>query len=134
MREYFVDAWLIIAAIDREDEHHTRARRIGAVVRGARLITHDAVLTEVLAFFCEEGARPRAAAVDAVRLAQREWIVVPVDRELFDLGLDRYAARPDKEWSHVDCMSMVVMEQRGITHVLTNDHHFAQAGFTVVNE
>jgi predicted nucleic acid-binding protein len=29
---------------------------------------------------------------------------------------------------------MVVMEQRGIRHVLTNDHHFAQAGFVVVSE
>jgi predicted nucleic acid-binding protein len=31
-------------------------------------------------------------------------------------------------------MSMEVMERRGITHVLTNDHHFRQEGFTVVNE
>lgn len=29
---------------------------------------------------------------------------------------------------------MVLMEERGIRQVLTNDHHFAQAGFTVVNE
>jgi predicted nucleic acid-binding protein len=27
-----------------------------------------------------------------------------------------------------------VMEQRGITHVLTNDHHFRQDGFVVVSD
>ena len=51
----------------------------------------------------------------------------------FARALDLYEARPDKEYSLVDCMSMVVMRERGITHVLTNDHHFRQEGFTVVN-
>jgi predicted nucleic acid-binding protein len=31
-------------------------------------------------------------------------------------------------------MSMVVMRERGITHVITHDHHFRQEGFTVVSE
>lgn len=39
-----------------------------------------------------------------------------------------------RTYSLVDCISMVVMEERGIQHVLTNDHHFTQAGFTVVNQ
>ena len=41
---------------------------------------------------------------------------------------------PDKAYSLVDCMSMELMRQRGITHALTNDHHFAQEKFTVVSE
>ena len=45
-----------------------------------------------------------------------------------------YAARPDKEYSLVDCMSMVVMKARNIDHVLTNDRHFSQEGFVVVSE
>jgi predicted nucleic acid-binding protein len=28
---------------------------------------------------------------------------------------------------------MIVMEDHGIHHVLTNDHQFEQAGFTLVN-
>jgi predicted nucleic acid-binding protein len=31
-------------------------------------------------------------------------------------------------------MSMVLMRAQEITQVLTNDHHFRQEGFTVVNE
>ena len=34
----------------------------------------------------------------------------------------------------VDCMSMVLMERRRITHILTNDHHFRQEGFILVIE
>jgi len=37
--------------------------------------------------------------------------------------------RPDKEWSLVDCSSMVVMARRGIAEAFTSDHHFEQAGF-----
>jgi uncharacterized protein len=40
----------------------------------------------------------------------------------------------DKAYSLVDCMSMSLMRERGITHILTNDHHFRQEGFTLVNE
>ncbi|MDQ3281535.1 MAG: PIN domain-containing protein [Acidobacteriota bacterium] len=120
---------------DRRDSHHRRAQRVALeVVSRAHAVTHDAVLTEVLAYFSEAGAASRQVAVEGVKQAVRAYEVLPADRALFVAGLHRYAERPDKEWSHVDCMSMVLMEQRGIRHVLTNDHHFAQAGFVVVNE
>lgn len=38
----------------------------------------------------------------------------------------------DKDWSLTDCISFVVMEQHGISEALTADHHFEQAGFTVL--
>ncbi|HWS71302.1 MAG TPA: PIN domain-containing protein, partial [Thermoanaerobaculia bacterium] len=98
--------------------------------------THDAVLTELLTFFAEEGRYAREQAASTVRriLGYGEMIVVPADRALFLAALDRYAARPDKGYSLVDCMSMAVMERHGITHVLTNDHHFRQEGFVVVSD
>jgi predicted nucleic acid-binding protein len=43
-----------------------------------------------------------------------------------------YAARPDKSWSGVDCMSMLVMEERGIADVVTHDHDFEQARFKLL--
>ena len=47
-------------------------------------------------------------------------------------GLDFYASRTDKEYSLVDCISILTMRQMNITDVLTNDHHFTQEGFTVL--
>jgi hypothetical protein len=44
-------------------------------------------------------------------------------------GFDLFASRPDKEWSLVDCISFVVMQQRRLKEALTTDHHFIQAGF-----
>jgi predicted nucleic acid-binding protein len=135
MKQYFADAWYFIAVINRFDAHHGAAMRLE---RGLRvpLLTHDAVLTEVLNFYCEDGATMRARTTNVVREALRSsrFEVLPAGRPLFLSALDRYAARPDKGYSLVDCMSMGVMELRGITHVLTNDHHFRQEGFVVVSD
>jgi predicted nucleic acid-binding protein len=49
--------------------------------------------------------------------------------EWFDRGLDLFGRRPDKDWSLTDCISFAIMSERGLTHALTADRHFAQAGF-----
>jgi predicted nucleic acid-binding protein len=134
MREYFVDAWFMIAVLDRNDQHHRQAVRLRDGLGRAVLVTHEAVFFEVLAFFSADGAHARAAAVDMVRWARARWTVLPVTPDLFDRALDLYARRPDKEYSLTDCMSMVVMRERGIEQVLTNDHHFRQEGFDAVSE
>ncbi len=134
MQEYFADTWYFIALANRFDAHHAAARRLEALLHRTALVTHDGVLSEVLTYLSGAGASSRQRAAALTRDVLRSLRVLPADRELFLLALDRYAARPDKEYSLVDCMSMMVMEQRGIRHVLTNDHHFAQAGFLVVNQ
>ena len=134
MPTYFADTWFFIALHDRFDNHHLRARAIRMRLDRSGVVTHEAVLTEMLAHFADDGAQSRIRAAGVVRDLMRTIEVVPSDRPLFLRALARYEQRPDKEYSLVDCMSMVVMEERGITHVLTNDRHFTQAGFTVVSE
>lgn len=134
MRKYFVDTWFLVALFDAADSDHHRAVRINRALGNAPLVTHDGVLTEFLAFICDEGERVRHRGVRVVRDALRERTVVPQDRALFLRAVQLYEDRHDKEYSLTDCMSMIVMRDRGITHVLTNDHHFTQEGFTIVNE
>jgi len=52
--------------------------------------------------------------------------------ELFDRGCELYTSRSDKEWSLTDCISFVVMKERGLTDALTPDRHFEQAGFKIL--
>jgi hypothetical protein len=58
--------------------------------------------------------------------------IVPASPELFERGIARYRERLDKDWSLTDCISFLVMEQHGLRDVLTVDHHFEQAGFTLL--
>ena len=67
-------------------------------------------------------------------LALTAIVVFAADRARFLAGLGLYEKRRDKEYSVVDCMSMELMREHGITHILTNDHHFQQEGFFLVNE
>jgi predicted nucleic acid-binding protein len=133
-RWYFVDTWYLIASIDRDDAHYANARRLRLHVGRSPLVTHDAVLTEVLSFFSEEGPQLRNSAAAAVRSAFLTLEVVESSGGLFRNALDLYERRPDKAYSLVDCMSMELLRARGITHVLTNDHHFRQEGFTVLSD
>jgi uncharacterized protein len=134
MPPYFADTWFFIALHDRFDAHYLRARAIQTRLSRSVLVTHEAVFTEMLAHFADDGPWSRARAAGIVRDLIRTIDVITPDRPLFLRALDRYEQRLDKEYSLVDCMSMVVMEERGIHHVLTNDHHFTQAGFTIVNQ
>ena len=55
--------------------------------------------------------------------------VLPLSEALFRQGFGLYRQRLDKEWGLTDCISFMVMQERGITEALTADHHFRQAGF-----
>src|SRR5581483_486740 len=54
--------------------------------------------------------------------------VIPVDSALLQRALALKARRQDKRWGLTDCVSFVVMEERGIAAALTADRDFAQAG------
>lgn len=132
---YFIDTWYLIAIADYSDSHHHLAKRLNASTSGAALVTHDAVLTEFLTYFAEggRGGRSQAAAL-AQEFLRRDDCRVERASDLFAAALDLYSHRLDKAYSLVDCMSMVLMRALGITHILTNDHHFRQEGFILVNE
>jgi hypothetical protein len=55
--------------------------------------------------------------------------IVPLSEELYANAFSLFCARPDKEWGLVDCISFVVMQERGIIDALTTDEHFRQMGF-----
>ncbi len=58
--------------------------------------------------------------------------VHPQSRQTFLSGLSLYEARPDKEYSLTDCISMEAMRREGITEIMTHDNHFTQEGFTIL--
>jgi len=89
-------------------------------------------LTEVADAFAASTARDRIAGFVAALEGDVNTKIVPATQALFHRGLERYAARPDKDWTLTDCISFVVMEDEGITDPLTGDQHFVQAGFKVL--
>jgi predicted nucleic acid-binding protein len=135
MRRFLVDTWFFVAYVHREDPDHHRVQAMWRSIPHDGFVTHDGVLTELLTFFAGFGPMWRLKVAQAVRNVALDGVeVVPQDRKLFLKALALYEQRLDKKYSLADCMSMVLMRERGIQHVLTNDHHFRQEGFTVVNQ
>jgi predicted nucleic acid-binding protein len=134
VREIFADTFYWVAILNRLDPHHQRAAEAGRKLADASIVTTDEVLTEVLTCFSGSGQEGREYAVRWIyRVLENEMVViVSQSRETFLAGLQLHAARPDKEYSGVDAISMAVMKARGINEVLTHDHHFAQEGFVLL--
>jgi uncharacterized protein len=128
MNEIFADTFYFLALLNPADKAHQRARESSSS-RHLKLVTTAWVLTELANAL--NTPKARSGFIDIVRTltADRTTIIVGPEQSTFDAGVDLFAARPDKYWSLTDCISFVVMEQRGITDALTGDHHFEQAGF-----
>jgi predicted nucleic acid-binding protein len=95
------------------------------------LWTTAEVFTEFLAICSPLGPRSRQRAVHVVRriLADPGITVLPQTHESCLEGLTRSEQRPNKHYSLTDGIAMNVMRRRGLTEVLSYDHHVAQEGF-----
>jgi len=133
----FVDTAGWLALLNPRDGIHTQATSVRGDLRRRRvkLVTTEFVLIEVADAFAEPPLR--AVAVEfygGLRQGNTPMTleVVPVSEDLLAKGWMLYGQRPDKGWGLTDCISMVVMHERGITDAFTSDDHFTQAGFTVL--
>ena len=134
MRRVFADTYYWIALLNDRDQGHAAAKGISQTLQQATLVTTQEVLSEVLTYFCEHGRFVRQTVTAFVRNILNDPginIRSQSDQSFLD-GLALYEARPDKEYSLADCISMLAMRQEGITEVLTNDDHFTQEGFTIL--
>ncbi len=131
MSEVFADTSYFIAVLGKDVEERQRAVGLMAGRRDT-LVTTAWVLVELGNFLSKARSRGEFLAVTRGIAADPHSIVVPADLRLYEAGLRLYEERPDKDWSFTDCISFVVMQERGITHALTADHHFEQAGFVAL--
>jgi predicted nucleic acid-binding protein len=133
--EVFADTAYWIAFLLPDDRYHSSAMAaVGALQADRRIVTSQMVLSEVLNDFGGRGKYLRGLGVSLVDQlnAHANVTVIPQTDELFGRTLTLYRDRPDKAWSFVDCSSMVICEERGITDLLTSDKHFVQAGFNAL--
>ena len=134
MRTIFADTNYWIALIHSDDQWHPQSEAAEEETRGARLITTDSVLIELLNYFCSfrPEVRELAAGIASDILGDPNIESVPDSRDLFLSALRLYGDRLDKGYSLADCISMCVMRECGISEVLSHDDHFTQEGFVTL--
>lgn len=134
MRRVFADTLYWVASITPGDPWHSPTLQAVRVLGPAHIVTTEEVLVEFLSAYGRRGTYLRRQAINTVRaiLANSHVTVRPQTHDSFLEGLNFYASRADKAYSLVDCISMNTMRQFRIAEVLTDDHHFAQEGFSIL--
>ncbi|MCH7871705.1 MAG: type II toxin-antitoxin system VapC family toxin [Planctomycetes bacterium] len=128
MTRYFADSFYYLALLNPRDEAHRRAAEFTREIERP-VVTTAWILTEVGDALAAPQQRPAFVdLVDDLRV-DPEVEIVPPTADLFHRGIVLFRDRPDKHWSLTDCISFVVMRERGLTDALTGDHHFEQGGF-----
>lgn len=129
----FMDTAAWIALINPDDGLYTRAVAVysSLVQRKVPLVTTDFVLLEVADALGTPAIRARTISfINGLRRGAVR--IVPVSEELMMKGWALYCQRLDKEWGLTDCTSFVIMQEEGISEAFTSDHHFTQAGFSIL--
>lgn len=128
MMERFADTSYFIALVSERDQYYARALDATREWRGP-LVTTRWVITEWANAAAGSDTRRLVAGWYHAATGNPLITIFSDDNELFERGMTLYAQRSDKDWSLTDCISFVVMRERGITDALTADRHFEQAGF-----
>ena len=124
----FIDTSYVLALVNKRDRYHESALSTSKLL-SPPFVTTEAVLIEIGNALSQRAWRSLAVAtLDRLRNSP-EIEVVAVDPVLLERAIALFAARSDKDWGLTDCISFVVMQERGLTQALTADQHFAQAGF-----
>lgn len=134
MTSVFVDTAALIALGDSGDSFHHQALIVRDNLRKSKrnLVTTNAVILELASYFSQSNMRLTAVNLIESINHSKKWLCITVDEILMKRGFNRYKRMKDKNWSLVDCISMIVAEDQGIIDIFTTDHHFEQAGFIIL--
>jgi|SRR5437868_14541387 len=128
MNPVFADTSYYLALVNPIDRRHQRAVDLAENLLGRMFVT-EYVLVELGSALSRGSDRAVYLELLERLRSDQATTLIPASEALFRQGVALFAKRPDKEWSLVDCISMVIMKQRRLKEALTTDHHFVQAGF-----
>ena len=131
MRPVFADASYWWGLLSPKDDLHAVASRVSEQLGQRRVVTSEFVLLEVMKLVVARQPLLKGTALTLIEgmRASPNTEVVPASSILFQKACKIYGQYEDKEWDAIDCSSLVIMQERGITEALTNDKHFQQMGF-----
>ncbi|HZR45893.1 MAG TPA: PIN domain-containing protein [Candidatus Manganitrophaceae bacterium] len=131
MRPLLLDTSYLIALEVADDQNHlAAAEHWGKLTKSLPpLITTSYVFDEIVTFFNNRNHHSKAVEIGNTLLRSPSVELIHIDPPLLHEGWRYLQKHRDKTYSLTDCISFVVMKQRGIKTALTFDKHFKQAGF-----
>jgi uncharacterized protein len=131
----FADTSFWVAYLIVNDPHHSQARQAMGNLHQVQIVTSELVVVETLNFVSRFGSETRqtfSSLAQDLLGPNLETYCVRQNENLLRSSLELYGNRGDKDWSFVDCCSITIMSDKKIQTALTADHHFEQAGFSIL--
>ena len=127
----FLDTSYLIALEDADDDNHQSAiMHLEGLAQMPSLTTTSYIVDEIVTFFNVRGQHDKAVELGRTLLSSPSVAMIHVGEDLLRRGLDLLERRPDKRYSLTDCVSFIVMRERGISVAFAFDQHFKQESFT----
>lgn len=132
--QVFVDTTAFMALTNRADHLHPRAVALHREFRttSTLLVTSDWLLAEFLSAASRPPFRSSAIRMVATLKSLPRMTTVDATHRDWDRAFEFFGRHSDKSWSLVDCLSMLICQDRGIRRVFTYDRHFGQFGLEVL--
>lgn len=130
----FVDTWGWIALGHRKDARHREAAEYyrNLSCTGERIYTSDYVLDETITLIFRRESFDEASRFTSAIIAAAGSGYISIERvtpERFAAAWDLRVSLKDKaRISFTDLTSMIVMKERKVMNVLTEDKHFTEVG------
>ena len=130
----FVDTSCWIALLNKDDNLHKGTDTLykNLMSKGINFITTSEILTETANALSSPGLKPSVISFFQLLQYSSRIEIIFINIDFWYKGWSIYENRLDKSWSLTDCISFVVMHERGIYDALTSDNHFIQAGFNAL--
>lgn len=130
----FIDTWGWLTLLDRRESRHQEVVGYYRDFRFQRGLayTSDYVLDETITLLFRR--LPFTTARESLNgikqaITERYLVLVRITPEQFELAIQLRLKFQDKpRISFTDFISMVVMQERDVARILTEDDHFAQVG------
>ena len=134
MKRIFMDANGWIALNNNRDQFHQEAQKLNRKLlkQSYQYLTTNFILDETYTGLLMKVGH--FAAVDFGEKIRKSKVttIIHITDEIENEAWQLFKQFSDKLFSFTDCTSFFIMRQLNLSEAFTNDHHFEQAGFSIL--
>lgn len=130
----FIDTGAFLARYLSNDQYHAQSNEMWAAIKRRRetCFTTNFVLNEVFTLLGRRAGNKFAAERALNIYASRVIKIMRPDQKAEFQAIDTFEKYADQKVTFTDCISFVLMKQKGVKRVFSFDFHFRLAGYEVV--
>ena len=124
-RMYLIDSGVWIGASNPKDAHYRRAAAVlKAILKGevGKVLITNLVFSEVVTYIRRKVGRRQSIEVARILLDSKHIEIIHIDEHVFNVAYHMFERYP--ELSFTDAVSVAIMRDRAIQHIVSFDKGF----------